>query len=67
MGFHKRYIDKNLIETYIVKNKMISDLFKADAFIFMDKESSKLYESFSYKMSNEDIIKKWGEILNENV
>jgi hypothetical protein len=65
MGFHKRFVDKEIIEFYIKENKSFSILFKADAFIFLDSESSKVYDWYNSGSTDEDIKKQW-EVLLEN-
>jgi hypothetical protein len=67
MGFNKRFVDKEIIEFYLKQGKSFSILFKADAFIFMDKESSKVYDWYSSGISDEGIKEKWTELIKENV
>jgi len=66
MGFNKRFVEKETIELYLKKNKSLSNLFKADALIFMDKVSSKVYEMYCSGTSDIEIKNKWKEILSEN-
>jgi hypothetical protein len=66
MGFNKRFVDKEIIEYYLKEGKSFSVLFKADAFIFMDAESSKVYEWYTSGKTDDDIKKKWSELLVEN-
>lgn len=63
MGFNKRFVDKEIIEHYIKENKSFKVLFKADAFIFMDNLSSKVYEWYSSGKSDDEIKKNWEELL----
>jgi len=67
MGFNKRFVDKEIIEFYLKQGKSFSILFKADAFIFMDKESSKVYDWYSSGISDKSIKEKWTELVKENV
>ena len=39
MGFNKRFVSREVIETSFNNNKPLSELFKSDAFIFMDDMS----------------------------
>jgi len=66
MGFNKRFVTKDIIDFYIKESKPFSILFKADAFIFMDKESSKVYDWYCSGATDEDIKKQWGLLLIEN-
>jgi hypothetical protein len=40
-------------------------LFKADAFIFLDKLSSKVYDMYSSGTSEEEIKNKWENLTKE--
>ena len=52
MGFNKKYIDyQNTI------NALQSNRLKADAFIFQDYESEKIYNLFVEGKTDEEIIK----------
>lgn len=65
MGFNKRFIDKKILEFYIKENKSFSILFKADAFIFLDPLSSKVYDMYSSGTPEEEIKNKWEKLVNE--
>lgn len=66
MGFNKRFINKEIIDFYIRESKSFSILFKADAFIFMDKESSKVYDWYSSGLSDSEIKLNWDKLILEN-
>lgn len=66
MGFNKVYVEEELLMKYINNNKPLSKLFKADAFIFMDKISSYAYDLYSQGNSDEIIKLKLKEYKNEN-
>jgi hypothetical protein len=53
MGFNKRFVEKELLERYFENNKPLKELFKADAFIFMDDISSKAYDYYCDGLSDE--------------
>jgi hypothetical protein len=55
MGFHKRFVDKNVVDTYLKNGSPLTNLFKADAFIFMDEVASKVYKWFEKGLSDEEI------------
>jgi hypothetical protein len=58
MGFNKRFVEKELIENYFKQSKPLKELFKADAFIFMDNYSSKVYDYHCDGLSDELIKTK---------
>jgi len=66
MGFNKVYVEEELLMRYFNNNKPLSKLFKADAFIFMDKISSYAYDLYSQGNSDEIIKLKLKEYKNEN-
>jgi hypothetical protein len=53
MGFNKRFVEKEIVEKYFEENKPLSKLFRADAFIFMDNYSSKVYDYYCDGLSDE--------------
>jgi hypothetical protein len=65
MGFNKRFVDKNKIETYLKGGSTLEQLFKADALIFMDSLASEVYKLYSKGVSDEDIKLKILQI-NDN-
>lgn len=67
MGFNKRIVEKERIEKYFEENKPLSKLFKADAFIFMDKYSSKVYDYYCDGLSDELIKIKIKEYEDNQV
>jgi hypothetical protein len=62
MGFNKRFIGKNNIETFLNGGVTLKSLFKADALIFMDNESSKVFEWYNNGTSEEEIKVKLIEL-----
>jgi hypothetical protein len=66
MGFNKRTIEKEILFKYIESSKPIKPLYKADAFIFMDKLSSDVFDWFYSGMSEEEVVKKIKQYRNEN-
>lgn len=62
MGFNKRYISKNNIETFLNGGVTLKSLFKADALIFMDNESSKVFEWYNKGASEKEIKIKLTEL-----
>ena len=62
MGFNKRFIGKNNIETFLNVGVTLKSLFKADALIFMDNESSKVFEWYNKGASEKEIKIKLTEL-----
>jgi hypothetical protein len=62
MGFNKRFIGKNNIETFLNGGVTLKSLFKADAIIFMDNESSKVFEWYNKGASEKEIKIKLTEL-----
>jgi|LauGreDrversion4_2_1035121.scaffolds.fasta_scaffold117251_6 hypothetical protein len=64
MGFNKRFVDSKVINTYLERGKGFDDLFKADAFIFLDKMGSEVYKWYSKGLTDDEIklnIQKYHE------
>lgn len=57
MGFNKRFLDKERIMVSLDNKEPLSKLFSADAFIFMDDFSSKIYEHFKKGAKDKEIKK----------
>lgn len=57
MGFNKRFLDKERIMLSLDNKEPLSKLFSADAFIFMDDFSSKIYEHFKKGAKDKEIRK----------
>jgi|LakMenEpi03Aug12_release.lakeMendotaPanAssembly.Ray.scaffolds.fasta_scaffold551200_2 hypothetical protein len=59
MGFNKRLVSKETVQNSFKNKQSLSELFKADAVIFMDSIASKVYslhkEGYSDKEINEHI------------
>jgi hypothetical protein len=62
MGFHKRFIDEKVVKIYLDTNKELKELFKADAFIFMDETASKVYSWYEKGLTDQEIIIKLDEL-----
>jgi hypothetical protein len=65
MGFNKVIVDEEILMKYFEKNKPLKMLFKAEAFIFMDKISSQVYDLYTKGMSDEEIKLTIKNIQNE--
>jgi hypothetical protein len=63
MGFHKRYLNIDIVLKDLQKNNIINLFTKADAFIFEDKESSYAYSLFEEGKTNDEIL----QILNKQL
>ena len=55
MGFHKRYVDKDVVNTYLKNGSPLKDLFKIDALIFMDNIASDVFKWHKKGLSDEEI------------
>ena len=69
MGFHKRFLNKDIVHKSLKENKIFNLFTKADAFIFDDEESSTVYSLFLEGKTNDEIlqyIEKSKTINNEN-
>lgn len=62
MGFNKKFINKETIKIYLNNGLGLKKLFDADAIIFLDKISSKVYYWYSDGFSDDEINLK----LNKN-
>lgn len=62
MGLNKKFINKETIKIYLNNGLGLKKLFDADAIIFLDKISSKVYYWFTEGVSEDEIKVK----LNEN-
>jgi hypothetical protein len=56
MGFHRRYISEQTTLHYLYRYDLDGLYGKADAIIFMDEFSSKVYKMFGQKLSEQEII-----------
>jgi hypothetical protein len=56
MGFHRRYISEQTTLHYLYKYNLDSLYGKADAIIFMDEFSSKVYKLYEKNLSEQEII-----------
>jgi hypothetical protein len=66
MGFNKVYVDEEKLFKYLDNDKPLKKLFKADAFIFMDKISSYAFELYSHGTNDEQIKLKLKQYKDEN-
>lgn len=62
MGFNKRFVDIETVNTYLSEEKNLDELFKSDALIFMDKMSSEVYNWHCNNLTRDEIK----TILSEN-
>jgi hypothetical protein len=61
MGFNKRYISEKMINEYISSQQSLEKLFNADAFIFTDEISNKVYKWFCDGLTIDNIKDKINE------
>jgi hypothetical protein len=57
MGFNKRFVSEETIMVQIKNKEKLSKLFKADAFIFLDKFSTEVYTLFNEGIEDKLLIK----------
>jgi len=62
MGFNKRFVDMKIVKMYLNKGDGMDKLFKADAFIFLDKGASEIYKMYEKGATEEEIKLKVEEI-----
>ena len=55
MGFHKRFVSMETIERQLNSGRSLDDLFKADAFIFMDGLESDVWRWYEKGLTDEEI------------
>jgi hypothetical protein len=58
----KRFLTIEVIKTNLTQGKLLKDLFKADALIFVDKLSTEVYKLYQNGLSEKQIlqqIKDW--------
>lgn len=55
MSFNKRFINKETIEIYMNNGLGLKKLFNADAIIFLDKISSKVYYWYVEGLTDDEI------------
>ena len=66
MEFYKRFVSQDTIENTLKNKQPLSELFKADAIIFMDNLASKVYTLHSEGHSDEEIKLYLNEKLKGN-
>jgi len=66
MGFNKRLVSEETIKNSLKNKQPLSDLFKADAIIFMDNLASKVYTLHTEGYSDEEIKLYLNETLKGN-
>lgn len=57
MSFNKRFVDKERILEILNEKESLSKLFSADAYIFLDDISSKVFDLYVNGTSDKDIEK----------
>jgi hypothetical protein len=67
MGFNKRLVSEETIENSLKNKQPLSDLFKADAIIFMDDTASKAYTLHTKGHSDDEIKLYLNEQLKGNI
>ena len=63
MGFHKRYISFETLLSSLKKNESLNRIFNAEALIFTDNLSEKIYQLYNQGLTNNEILNK---LNNEN-
>jgi len=58
MRLHKRFVSKDTIERHLKEGRSLDDLFKADAFIFMDGLASDVWRWYEKGLTDEEIKTK---------
>jgi hypothetical protein len=56
MGFHKRYLDIDIVHRSLKENKIVNLFTKADALFFEDNESSHIYALFMEGKTNQELL-----------
>lgn len=54
----KRFLTIETIKTNLTQGKLLKELFKADALIFVDKLSSEVYKLYQNGLSEKQILKQ---------
>lgn len=54
----KRFLTIETIKNNLTQGKLLKDLFKADALIFIDKLSSEVYKLYQNGLSEKQILKQ---------
>ena len=54
----KRFLTIETIKTNLTQGKLLKELFKADALIFIDKLSSEVYKLYQNGLSEKQILKQ---------
>ena len=54
----KRFLTIETIKTNLTQGKLLKELFKADALIFVDKLSSEVYRLYQDGLSEKQILKQ---------
>jgi hypothetical protein len=63
MGFHRRYINSESLLNLLKGDESLKKIFNADALIFIDNLSEKIYELHIEGLTNKEILNK---LNNEN-
>jgi hypothetical protein len=54
----KRFLTIEVIKNNLTQGKLLKDLFKADALIFIDKLSTEVYKLYQNGLSEKQILKQ---------
>jgi len=54
----KRFLTIEVIKNNLIQGKLLKDLFKADALIFIDKLSTEVYKLYQNGLSEKQILKQ---------
>lgn len=58
MGFNRKIINREYIDTKIKQNKTFDEIFDAGAIVFLDRYSSLAYELYLKKFPVEEILRE---------
>lgn len=61
MGFHKRFVSMDTINRHLNEGRSLDELFRADAFIFMDGLASDVYHWYDKGLTDDEIKNKLNE------
>ena len=61
MGFHKRFVSMDTINRHLNEGRSLDELFRADAFIFMDGLASDVYHWHDKGLTDDEIKNKLNE------
>jgi hypothetical protein len=61
MGFNKRFVDKEMIESFLNDKISLDDIFNGDAIIMLDDDASFVYKLYTKKINVDEIKLKISE------